>query len=66
MFLYFHCGNIVPGPAELTKHKAVEILTILGQAALAKEDLSHLRGDRGVTPHPQRVSIHVFLLGVTQ
>lgn len=57
------CGNVVPSSTELTKYKGMELPAVLGQAALSEQDLPQFRAHRGVAPHPQRVSVHIFLCG---
>lgn len=59
--LYLHRGDVVPRTTELTKHKGVEIPAVLCQTALPEQDLPQVRAHRGVAPHPQCVSIHIFL-----
>lgn len=57
------CGNVVPSSTELAKYKGVEFPSVLGQAALSEQNLPQVRAHRGVAPHPQRVSVHIFLCG---
>lgn len=57
------CGNVVPSSTELTEYIGVEVQAVLGQAALSEQNLPKVRVHRGVAPHPQRISVHIFLCG---
>lgn len=60
-FLDLSCGDVVPRSIELTEHKGVKVPALVGQAALSEQKLPEVRADGGVAPHPQRVSVHIFL-----
>lgn len=57
------CGNVVPSSTELTEYKGMEVTAVLGQAAFPEQNLPQVRAHGGVAPHPQRVSVHIFLCG---